>query len=140
MTEKLLRNDNIIASTWIHCVNCGHENNLNKDLQTCVIQCHRQDPATTSACLQKRFQQPYHDRRCAHCDGDSLVVFGLKGVVYYGDFHYTARAYTGGSVWFNDGMVSGRKSTYEKRLTEFTGSDLSSCNGKSASLVFYAQN
>ena len=23
-------------------------------------------------------------------DGGSLVVFGLKGVVYYGDFHYTA--------------------------------------------------
>ena len=45
-----------------------------------------------------------------------------------------------GCVWFNDGMVSGRKSTYEKGLTEFTGSDLSSCNGKSASLVFYAQN
>jgi len=28
------------------------------------------------------------------------VVFGLKGVVYYGDFHYTARICTGGSVWF----------------------------------------
>ena len=175
MTEKLLRSDNIIASTWIRCVNCGHENNLNKDLQTCVIQCHRQDPATTSACLQKRFQEPYRDRRCAHCDGelnkimrfdiipkilvfsvsqhsiqvskkisfrdgDSLVVFGLKGIVYYGDFHYTARVCTGGCVWFNDGMISGRKSTYEKGLTEFTGSDLSSCNGKSASLVFYAQN
>jgi hypothetical protein len=175
MAEKLLRSDNIIASTWIRCVNCGHENNLNKDLQTCVIQCHRQDPATTSACLQKRFQEPYHDRSCAHCDGelnkimrfdiipkilvfsvsqhsiqvskkisfhdgDTLVVFGLKGIVYYGDFHYTARVCTGGSVWFNDGMVSGRKSTYEKRLTEFTGSDLSSCNGKSASLVFYSQN
>jgi hypothetical protein len=72
-------------------------------------------------------------------DGDSLVVFGLKGIVYYGDFHYTARVCTGGSVWFNDGMVSGRECTYEKRLTEFTGSDLSSCNGKSASLVLYAQ-
>ena len=40
-------------------------------------------------------------------DGDSLVVFGLKGIVYYGDFHYTAQVCAGGCVWFNDGMVSG---------------------------------
>jgi hypothetical protein len=60
-------------------------------------------------------------------DDGSLVVFGLKGVVYYGDFHYTAQIFTGGSVWFHDGMVSGKKCTYEKRLTEFTGSELSTC-------------
>jgi|GraSoi_2013_20cm_1033751.scaffolds.fasta_scaffold01138_1 hypothetical protein len=28
----------------------------------------------------------------------------------------------------------------KKRLIEFTGSELSTCNGKSATLVFYAQN
>jgi len=174
MAEKLLRSDNVIASTWIRCVGCGHEDNLNRDLQTCVIQCQEQD-TTTSTCLQKRFQEHYPRRRCGHCDGalnkimrfdlipkilvfsvseqsiqvskkisfcdgDSLVVFGLKGIVYYGDFHYTARVCTGGSVWFNDGMGSGRECTYERRLTEFTGSDLSSCNGKSASLVLYAQS
>jgi len=55
MPEKLLRSDNIIASTWIHCVDCGHEDNLNRDLQTCVIQCHEQD-TTTSTCLQKDFK------------------------------------------------------------------------------------
>jgi hypothetical protein len=73
-------------------------------------------------------------------EGDSLVVFGLKGVVYHGDFHFTARVCTGGSVWFHDGMISGRKCTYEKRLTEFTGSELSTCNGKLASMVLYSQN
>jgi hypothetical protein len=174
MSEQLLRSDNIIASNWIHCVGCGHEDNLNRDLQTCVLQCSDQN-VTTSACLQKRFQEHYPRRKCEQCDGalnkvmrfdvipkvlvfsisepsiqvskkisfrddGSLVVFGLKGVVYYGDFHYTARICTGGSVWFHDGMVSGRKCTYEKRLTEFTGSELSTCNGKSATLVFYAQN
>lgn len=124
MTEKLLRSANIIASTWIHCVDCEREDDLNKDLWTCVIQCHDQD-TTTAVCLQRRFQENYHGRRCAHCDGalnkimrfgiipkilvfsvsqnsiqvskkisfhdgDSLVVFVLKGIVYYGDFNYTA--------------------------------------------------
>src|ERR1700722_20117737 len=67
-------------------------------------------------------------------DGDSLVVFGLRGIVYYGDFHYTARVCTNGSVWFHNGMVSGRECIYDKRLTEFTGSELSTCNGKLASM------
>jgi hypothetical protein len=173
MIEKLLRSDNVIASTWVHCIDCGHEDNLNRDLQTCVIQCHEEN-ITTSACLQKRFQEHYPRMRCEHCDGaldkimrfdiipkvlafsvsghsvqvskkisfrdgDSLVVFGLKGIVYHGDFHYTARVCTDGSVWFHDGMVTGRECTYEKRLSEFTGSDLSTCNGKLASLVIYAQ-
>jgi hypothetical protein len=174
MIEKLLRSDNIIASTWVRCIDCNHENNLNKDLQTCVIQCHEQE-TTTSACLQKRFQDNYTRGRCEHCEGalnqimrfdtipkvlafsvsecsiqvskkisfyngDSLMVFGLKGIVYHGDFHYTARVCTSGSVWFHDGMVSGRKCVYEKKLTEFTNSELSTCDGKMASLVIYAQN
>ena len=61
-------------------------------------------------------------------DGDSLMVFGLKGVVYHGDFHYTAQVCTDGSVWFHDGMVSGRECIYEKRLTEFTGCQLAKVN------------
>jgi len=73
-----------------------------------------------------------------HDDG-SMVVFNLKGVVYFGDFHYTARVCTGGSVWFHDGMATGRGCTYEKKLSEFTDEDLSTCNGKTMSLVFYAQ-
>jgi len=72
-------------------------------------------------------------------DGESLVVFGLKGIVYFGDFHYTARVCTEGSVWFHDGMVTGRRSTYEKKLSEFNDADLSTCNDKTVSLVIYAQ-
>ena len=73
-------------------------------------------------------------------DNGSVVVFGLKGVVYFGDFHYTARVCTGRSVWIHDGMVTGRGCTYEKKLSEFTDAELSTCNGKTMSLVFYAQN
>jgi hypothetical protein len=79
-------------------------------------------------------------KKISFYNGDSLMVFGLKGIVYHGDFHYTARVCTSGSVWFHDGMVSGRKCVYEKKLTEFTNSELSTCDGKMASLVIYAQN
>ena len=72
-------------------------------------------------------------------DGDSIIVFGLKGVVYFGDFHYTARICTNKKVWFHDGMVTGGECTYEKMLTEFTDSELSTCNGKTSTLVIYAQ-
>jgi hypothetical protein len=59
MSEQLLRSDNIIASNWTLCGNCGHEDNLNRDLQTCVLQCPDQGICiTTSACLQKQFQEP----------------------------------------------------------------------------------
>lgn len=68
MSEQLLRSDNVIASNWIHCVGCGHEDNLNRDLQTCVLQCSDQN-VTTSACLQKRFQEHYPRRKCEQCDG-----------------------------------------------------------------------
>jgi len=68
MSEQLLRSDNVIASNWIHCVGCGHEDNLNRDLQTCVLQCSDQN-VTTSACLQKIFQEHYPRRKCEQCDG-----------------------------------------------------------------------
>jgi hypothetical protein len=72
-------------------------------------------------------------------DGDPCVVFGLKGVVYTGDFHYTARVCIDGNVWFHDGMVTGRRCKYEGKLNTFSDSDLSTCDGKILSLVVYAQ-
>jgi hypothetical protein len=174
LSEQLLRSDNVIASTWLRCMDCGEENNLNKDLQTCVIQCSEDRDCTTSECLQRRFRDRHPRRRCDLCggeidkitrfdvipkilvfsvsdssvrvskkisfhDGDSIIVFGLKGVVYFGDFHYTARICTNKKVWFHDGMVTGGECTYEKMLTEFTDSELSTCNGKTSTLVIYAQ-
>jgi hypothetical protein len=73
-------------------------------------------------------------------NGGSMVIFGLKGVVYFGDFHYTARVCVGRKVWFHDGIATGRKCTYEKTLSDFTDSELSTCGGRTLSLVVYAQN
>jgi hypothetical protein len=43
------------------------------------------------------------------------------------------------SVWFHDGLVTGRKCEYEKPLNEYSDNELSTCRGKSMSMVFYAQ-
>jgi hypothetical protein len=79
-------------------------------------------------------------KKISFCDGDSRVVFYLKGIIYFGVFHFTAHVCAGGSVWFHDGMTTGRGCTFEKNLSKFTDSELSVCNGKCLTLVVYAQN
>jgi hypothetical protein len=72
-------------------------------------------------------------------DGDSDVIFVLKGIVYHGGFHYTSRVVADGSVWFHDGIVTRRECEYERPLNEYRDNELSICRGKSISMVFYAQ-
>jgi hypothetical protein len=174
MAEQLLRSDNIIASTWLKCIDCKNEEiNRSRDLQTCVIQCSDTE-CTTAMCLQKRLKYRHPTKKCVSChgevnqitkfeiipkvlvfainhpsvgvskkicfrEGDNNVVFGLKGIIYTGDFHFTARVCTDGVVWFHDGMVTGRNCKYEGKLSAFSDSDLSKCNEKTLSLVVYAQ-
>ena len=79
-------------------------------------------------------------KKISMLEGDSMKIFNLKGIVYFGDFHYTARVFTKRDVWFHNGMVTGRRCKYEKKLSEFTDVELSTCEGKVLSLVFYAQS
>ncbi|KIM74019.1 hypothetical protein PILCRDRAFT_80449 [Piloderma croceum F 1598] len=72
-------------------------------------------------------------------DGETRLVFKLKGVVYAGDFHYISRVCVDGVVWLHDGMVTGKNCKYEGKLSAFNDSDLSTCNGKVLSLVIYSQ-
>lgn len=174
MSEHLLRSDNVIASTWLRCVDCHEEINRCRDLQTCVIECIGASDCTTAMCLQKRFIDRHPRRTCSTCNGkmdqitqfeivpkvivfavdnasvkvskkicfledEKQVVFGLKGVIYTGDFHFTSRVFSNGVVWFHDGMTTGRHCKYEGKLADFSDSELSSCNGKTLSLVVYAQ-
>jgi len=174
LTEQLLRSDNIIASNWNRCVQCHHETNRNRDLQTCVIHCMNLKNSSTASCLQEKFKSCHPRLRC-HCggkidivtkfeivpkilafsvndatlvevskkisfsDSNSLVVFGLKGIVYFGDFHYTARIVNEGHVWFHDGITTGKNCKNEGKLSTFTNKELSSCNDKMISLAIYAQ-
>jgi hypothetical protein len=78
-------------------------------------------------------------KRICFCDGDSDVIFVLKGIVYHGGFHYTSRVVADDSVWFHDGMVTGRECEYERPLNEYRDNELSICRDKFISMVFYAQ-
>ncbi|KAK0434713.1 hypothetical protein EV421DRAFT_1717320 [Armillaria borealis] len=40
---------------------------------------------------------------------NTVVVYRLAGIVYYGNCHFTARFVDfDGNVWFNDGMIHAR--------------------------------
>ncbi|KIM72209.1 hypothetical protein PILCRDRAFT_82085 [Piloderma croceum F 1598] len=78
-------------------------------------------------------------KKISFYDGEKRIVFGLKGVVYTGDFHYIARVCVNKAVWLHDGMVSGKTCKHEDKLSGFTDSDLSACNGKTSSLISYSQ-
>ena len=64
-------------------------------------------------------------KKISFYDGEKRIVFGLKGIVYTGDFHYIARVCVNKAVWLHDGMVSGKTCKYEDKLSEFTDSDIS---------------
>jgi len=174
MAEDLLRSDNVISSSWYRCNNFKQETNMNKNLQTCVVQCPGVD-CTTSECMKQLLKNQETGKTCINCgsnldrvtrfnvipkvlvlsvqessvivskrigiqDGNNIVVFTLKGVVYFGDFHYTSRICVDRNVWFNDGILTGKKSIHEKSLSEFKDAKLSICNDKTVSLVVYAQS
>ena len=65
-------------------------------------------------------------------DGKTLLL-PLKGVVYAGEFHFTARVIDCNKhIWFHDGMITGSKCEKETRLRDLTEKDLSICTGKYA--------
>jgi hypothetical protein len=66
-------------------------------------------------------------------------IYGLQGIVYYGDSHFTARVVSkNGMVWFHDGIATGQSLLYEGTILTFTGS-FNLCRGKEAAVVVYAK-
>jgi hypothetical protein len=69
---------------------------------------------------------------------DTLTRLHLKGIIYLGSFHFTARVITeDGIVWFHDGRTSGKQCEYEKSLIDFHGNELNVCDGKQAVMAIY---
>ncbi|KAF8069903.1 hypothetical protein FPV67DRAFT_1412876, partial [Lyophyllum atratum] len=59
----------------------------------------------------------------------------LRGVVYYGEHHFTCRYLDEyGSVWFHDGLATGRHLICE---TDPSSVELASCGSRRASLAVY---
>ena len=68
---------------------------------------------------------------------DIINKYYLKGIIYYGGFHFTARIIQ--QVWFHDGQ-HGRYCNLERSIKEFNTDDLNYCNNRRASLAIYIRN
>ncbi|TFK45358.1 hypothetical protein OE88DRAFT_1640016 [Heliocybe sulcata] len=65
----------------------------------------------------------------------------LRGIVYFGEFHFTCRFITKSrDVYFNDGAQTGRQCILEGNLDNMDIYNLLTCRGKSASLALYMQS
>jgi len=85
MAEDLLRSDNVISSSWYRCNNCKQETNMNKDLQTCVVQCPGVD-CTTSECMKQLLKNQETGKTCINCGSnlDRVTRFNvIQRSLYY---------------------------------------------------------
>jgi len=65
------------------------------------------------------------------------VRYHLKGIIYHGGYHFTARVVTSqGDVWYHDGMTTARECIYEGKLNELT--DIRDAEGRKISTVIYS--
>ena len=68
-----------------------------------------------------------------------MKVLQLKGMVYYGGFHFTSQIVSSdGAVWFNDGMTTGRQCKKDGDLEGMSSRKLMKCRGKVLVLAKYA--
>ena len=75
-------------------------------------------------------------KKISFYDGEKNIIFGLKGIVYTGDFHYIARVCVDKAGSLHDGELTCK---YEDKPSEFTDSYLSTYSGKTSSLYIYSQ-
>jgi hypothetical protein len=66
-------------------------------------------------------------------------MYELRGIVYYGDSHFTARVISNdGLIWFHDGIATGQSLRYEGTFQNFTES-LNLCQHKAAIMAIYVK-
>jgi len=68
------------------------------------------------------------------------VVLDVRGLIYYGGFHFTSRIIgTDGVAWYHDGMTTGSNCENDGDFDKFPFNDLLNCRGKKLILVVYAR-
>jgi hypothetical protein len=73
------------------------------------------------------------------CD-NQITTLKLRGIVYYGNFHFTARIISPDDiVWYHDGMTTGCMTEREGKLNDIAYDALLNCRGKKLALAIYAQ-
>ncbi|KAJ7044263.1 hypothetical protein C8F04DRAFT_942404 [Mycena alexandri] len=75
-----------------------------------------------------------------HFDVDGrMVVSRMRGIVYGGEGHFTARYISAhGSVWFHDGITTGRNCVEEGHIDSMDLHSLAHARGKTALTLIYA--
>jgi len=67
------------------------------------------------------------------------TIYHLKGIVYYGGFHFISRIITSDNkVWLHDGIETKDRCQYDGKLDTYNDSELVTCNNKYARIVMYA--
>ncbi|TFK45244.1 hypothetical protein OE88DRAFT_1600301, partial [Heliocybe sulcata] len=66
--------------------------------------------------------------------------FYLRGIVYFGDFHFTSRFIDSeGNIWYNDGITTGRQCMKEGNISTTSITTLLTAQRRTATLAIYAQ-
>jgi hypothetical protein len=72
--------------------------------------------------------------------GDETVVLNIRGLIYYGEFHFTSRIIgSEGNVWYHDGMTTGSTCESEGNIERFSKKKLQTHKGKKVVLAVYAK-
>ncbi|KAH8116497.1 hypothetical protein DFH11DRAFT_1214872 [Phellopilus nigrolimitatus] len=67
------------------------------------------------------------------------VIYKLRGVIYLGGYHYTARFIDNqGGVWYNDGMQTGRECIFEGHVSTLPESFLSTAEERTPKVLIYS--
>jgi len=74
------------------------------------------------------------------CINGKYTMLSLRGIVYLGGYHFTSRIVSSDrSVWYHDGIVTGKKCMKDGHLIDYTSQDLLSCRERQANLLVYAK-
>ena len=69
--------------------------------------------------------------------GDDTVVLNIRGLIYYGEFHFTSRIIgSEGNVWYHDRMTTGSSCESEGNIERFSKKKLQTHKGKKVVLVY----
>ena len=70
---------------------------------------------------------------------DELKTLHLKGVVYYGGYHFAYRLISeSGTAWYHDGITTGGILYEDKKIESISDMDMRRYNGKDQALEIYA--
>jgi len=66
--------------------------------------------------------------------------FSLRGMIYFGGYHFTSHVISSeGNVWYNDGMITGRRCIQQGKVETLTNENMRNCQGRHLRYSIYAK-